>query len=327
MRRSLTRHLMAIAFTLGWTAAVAAEQPARPSSPVETHVLTDGQGRHITYYLSHPATLAPLLLMIQGSGCALVMNGGPGNTYSTLYDFLPLAAEGRFAVMAIEKPFAGVASGGNNDGTARSCSAAFNADFTAESWLAAIQAALADARKKPWVDKTRTLVLGMSEGAVMADLLAGRDSRVTDVISIGGSGTTQLFDMIALDYRQCFDVPVCLADTESKARAIAADPSSATAFAWGHPYKRWSSFFRVDPADELLRSKARVYLAFGTRDASVPPLSGEIIAAKLLATGRDVTVRRVPDAGHDLVRSESSDWDELDHELRAALVWFWARKN
>jgi len=129
--------------------------------------------------------------MIQGSGCNQVMRISPSGSVSTLYNFLPYAAEGKFTVMAVEKPAAGpVASG--SEGTARQCSAAFNADFTADRWLVALQAALADARRLPWVDRRRTLVFGHSEGAVMADLLAGVDQTVTDVVSIGGSGTTQL---------------------------------------------------------------------------------------------------------------------------------------
>lgn len=44
----------------------------------------------------------------------------------------------------------------------------------------------------------------------------------------------------------------------------------------------------------LLRSRARVYMAFGTDDDSTPPLSEEIAVAKLKVAGTDVPVRRVP---------------------------------
>ncbi|HET9471528.1 MAG TPA: hypothetical protein VFO24_10515, partial [Usitatibacter sp.] len=92
--------------------------------------------------------------------------------------------------------------------------------------------------------------------------------------------------------------------------------------AWGHPYKRWSSFFRVDPGDELVRSKARVYIAFGTADESTPALSEEVAIAKLRLAGRDVTVRRVPNAGHSLSDSVRTSFQDMDREFRAALAWF-----
>jgi pimeloyl-ACP methyl ester carboxylesterase len=298
-----------------WSLPAAAQVP---STAFQKKVITDKLGRKVTYYVSHPGGPAPLLLMIQGSGCTPVLaseNGG-----STLYNLGPYADEQRFTVMAVEKPYA--ESKSNGAGTAQGCSSQFNRDFTASSWLEALRASLTDARKLSWVDTRRTLVMGLSEGAVMASMLAARDPAVTDVISIGGSGTTQLYDLVLGAY-DCHDRSACIAEVERQAKAIAAAPESSTQFAWGHPHKRWSSFFKVDPSQELLRSKARVYVLFGTADESVPPASQELIAAKLRSAGRDVVVRRVPDVGHSLLPKNSNDWSELDREMNASLDWFW----
>jgi pimeloyl-ACP methyl ester carboxylesterase len=297
---------------------------AVPGTPLEMRQVKDRLGRIVDYYVNRPAAPAPLLLMIQGSGCNRVIQGSrEGSSYATLFNLLPYAKEGRFTVLAVEKPFSGRVTEGAS-GTANGCSEAFKRDFTAQSWLEAVEAALREARRLPWVDGRRTLVIGHSEGAAIAALLAARDDRVTDVVSLAGSGTGQLFDFIARSYQQCFDRSACLAELETEARAIAAKPDSASDFAWGHPYKRWSSFFRLDPAAELLKSRARLYMAFGTADESVPPLSQEILVAKLLGAGRDVTIRRIPDAGHNLMPVGAADWSLLDKEYRAALDWFWA---
>lgn len=294
-------------------------------TPLERREIRDGLGRNITYYISRPKKAdAPILLMIQGSGCDRVVYERPSGSFSTLFNLLPFAQEGEFTVVAVEKPFSGTASG-QSGGTAVSCSPEFNEDFTAERWLVALRSALNDARKAPWVDSRRTLAFGFSEGAVMADLLAGRDETITDVIAIAGSGTTQLFDFVALAYRRGFDTSVSLSEIERNVQAINANPDSSSEFAWGHPYKRWSSFFRIDPGDELVRSKARVYIAFGTADESVPPLSPELAIAKLRIAGRDVTVRRVPNAGHSLSDSARTNLRDMDREFRAALSWFWQR--
>lgn len=311
---------MVLSISNHWFASPAIGQEASPAFPLATHTVRDKLGRIITYHLSRPARPAPLLLMIQGYGCATVIQGQDGNRYSSLYDLLPLAAEGRFAVMAVEKPEA-IANA--SSGTAQGCTAKFNEDFTAERWLVALRAALEDAGRQTGVDARRTVVFGGSEGAVMASLLAGRDPKITDVIAIGGSGTTQLFDFLAAAYARCFDRSRCIADVEAQVAAIRADPNNTTKLAWGHPYRRWTSFFPIEPGDELVRSKARVYLAFGTSDASTPPLSQEVAVAKLLAAGRDVTVRRVLDADHSLV-GPGEDFSALDREYRKALEWFWA---
>jgi pimeloyl-ACP methyl ester carboxylesterase len=316
--------LLAVALVIAAVQAAPAPGAVTPlaGTPFERHVLTDASGREVTYYISRPrGARAPLLLRIQGSGCSPIISQRAGMTFSSEFNLMQMASEGQFATMVVEKPYAGQASG--ERGTATGCSAEFNADFTAASWLAAIQASLRDARRANWIDPRRTLVMGGSEGAVMATLLAAADPGVTDVIAIGGSGTSQAYDFIVSAYTTCFDVPRCLAQAEQQLRAIAAKPDSATDFAWGHPYKRWASFFRVDPGEALLHSRARTYIAFGTADRAVPALSQEIMVAKLLAAGRDVTVRRVPDAGHGLVIPGAHDDANMDREYRAALAWFW----
>ena len=291
-------------------------------TPFERRHVPDASGRDVTYYMSRPkAAKAPILLMIQGSGCVPVVNQSGGQIYSTVFGMFPFGAEGRFTVIAVEKPHSGQEKG-QAAGSARGCSAAFNEDFTAESWLAALQAALADARREAWVDRTRTLVIGVSEGGVMAALLASHDPLVTDVVSMGGSGTTQLFDFIENAYRHCFDASLCLDDLDKQLAAIRSDPQSSTQLAWGHPYKRWTSFFAVDPSEELLKSKARVYWALGTADESVPPASQEVAIAKLMAAGRDVTARRVPNAAHSLMQPGAHGYEDLDKEMRAVLGWF-----
>jgi len=305
----------------------AAEIPLTPvpGTSFEQHKITDERGREITYYISRPKMPAPLLVMIQGSGCIPIMHLGTDSTYSTLFNFLPFGKAGDFAVLGVEKPYSAEHAEGN-PGSAEACTKQFNDDFNAETWLMALRASITSARRLNFVDRKRTLVFGVSEGAVMAALVAGHDSQVSDVIQIGGSGTTQLFDFFASAYRHCFDISVCLARIEKQEYEIAEDPNSSTKFAWGHPYKRWVSFFRVDPAEELLRSSARFYIAFGTEDQSVSPLSPEVEAAKLMAAGRDVTIRRVPNADHSLMGPGGQDFSGPDKEFRDALAWFWNKR-
>ncbi len=71
-----------------------------------------------------------------------------------------------------------------------------------------------------------------------------------------------------------------------------------------------------------MKSKARVYLAIGTADESVPAISQELVAAKLRVARRDVTVRRIPDGTHSLNPRGARNWDVLDREQRTALDWF-----
>lgn len=289
-------------------------------TPFERRIVADSSGRAITYYMSRPKrATAPVMLMIQGSGCTPVLTVGHGGASSSVFNLAKYAAEGKFTVVAVEKPFAGTSA---QSGPSLGCSDAFNADFTADSWRNALQASLADARRAPWVDSTRTLVFGSSEGAVMSAVLAAADPTITDLIFVSGSGATQLFDFVVQAYSGCFDASACLRDIDRNVAAIQADPTSSTAMAWGHPHKRWTSFFAIDPGELLLKSRARVYIAIGTADDSVPAISQELAAAKLLLARRDVTVRRVIDGTHNLNQRGARDYEALDREQRTALEWF-----
>lgn len=313
------RWFLAAALALLSFAGVATAEPVSGTA-LDKLELRDAAGRTITYYTNHPAKPAPILLMIQGSGCDTFVKGSGQSIYSTMFNLLPYAQAGQFKVVAVEKPFSDPKA---PSGTAERCSPEFRADFTAESWLEALRAVLVEVRKAPDADPRRSVVMGMSEGAVMASLLAGRDPSVTEAIIISGTGTSQLFDFLALAY-QCFDRSACIAQVETLLRAIRADPQSADKFAWGHPHKRWTSFFAVDPGAELLRSKARIYWALGTADTNVPPLSQEVAIARLLVAGRDVTVRRVADGNHGLMQP-GADFSVLDKEYRTALDWALSR--
>lgn len=317
------RLLLACSLSLSGALALAQSGPVEGTS-FESRLIEDAGGRAITYHISRAkAASAPLMLMIQGSGCARVFSKQAGGaSSSSIFNLVQFGAEGRFTVIAVEKPFSDIAPA---PGSTEPCSAAFHADFTADSWARALQAAMLDARKISGVKFTRTLVLGGSEGAVMASMLAAREPAITDVVFISGSGTTQLFDFIAQAYRSCFDVAQCLKNIETTVAAIGKKPHSSLDFAWGHSFQRWTSFFALDPGELLLKSRARVYIALGTADSSVPAVAQEVAVAKLLVAGRDVTVRRVADGDHGLRPAGVLHMHDLDRELRAALGWFWNR--
>ena len=74
--------------------------------------------------------------------------------------------------------------------------------------------------------------------------------------------------------------------------------------------------------EELLRTKARVYIAQGTEDHNVAPLTFEILRVHLLAHGRDVTVDRVIGAGHGFSFPAEPKRDGQSELFGRILGWF-----
>lgn len=287
--------------------------------------LQEGESAPVRYYLSKPAQKAPLVLYIQGSGCVPPFSGlGTANRSSNIYSWIPLAAEKRYAVMAVEKPFQSEQPQQGEPGSAVGCAGDFNRHFSYDTWLATLKQAVRHALARPEVDARRVLVIGMSEGAPMAAGLARELAEVTDVVLIAANGPTQLYDFAANIYRangSDDDKLKLLQELDRTYSAIAADPNSTSKFAWGHSYLRWSSFFAQSTATNLAHSKARVYLASGMQDDSVPILSTEVLYAQLRTQGRDVTFRRIPLAGHELV-PEGRPVPEAQQEYDAFMAWF-----
>lgn len=288
-------------------------------------ILQDKDGPPVRYYLSKPAQKAPLVLHIQGSGCVppFMKLDTPGK-FSTIYSWLPMAQAGRYAVMAVDKPYQSDEPQQGPYGAALGCAGSFNEHYSYEIWLATLRKAVRHALTRPEVDPTRVLVIGVSEGGLMAAGLARALPEVTHVVLVGSSGPTQLYDFAVNIYASQDSDEVKrlrLRELDATFDAIRADPKSTSKYAWGHTYLRWSSFFVQSTLDNLAQSKARVYLVSGMQDKSSPILSTEAMYAQLRVQGRDVTFSRVPMAGHSLV-PEGRPMPEGQKEYDAFMAWF-----
>ena len=330
--RSCLLLVQLLLMTPSWAATpVAQEEQFRFGTfNVARLTLRDGAAAPVRYYLSVPSQPGPLVLYIQGSGCIPPFVGlKTPQRSSTIYSWLPLAGQKRYAVMAVEKPYQSDQRQSGAVGGAVGCAGEFNQHFSYDAWLATLTQAVRHALKRPEVDARRVLVIGISEGAPMAAGLAQALSDVTDVVLIGANGPTQLYDFAANIYRSgdSDDNKLRqLQELDDAFSAISADPANTDKFIWGHTYLRWSSFFAQSTADSLARSKARVYLASGMQDRNVPVLSTEVLYAELRARGRDVTFRRIPFAGHSLVL-EGESIPEAQKEYDAFMAWFERRPS
>src|SRR5262249_17911793 len=132
------------------------------------------------------------------SGCASVFSERDGKVSGGLQNLLLAAAEGRLRVLVVEKP--GVAFGDRpkDPGSALEASAEFKREHTLLRWVEAANAALRATQRLHDVDWTRTLVVGHSEGGIVAAHLAAANPLATHVAVLSSSGPTQLFDLLAL---------------------------------------------------------------------------------------------------------------------------------
>jgi dipeptidyl aminopeptidase/acylaminoacyl peptidase len=200
-------------------------------------------------------------------------------------------------------------------------SAEFNREHTLERWAEANEAALRAARRLPRVDKSRALVVGHSEGGLVACRVA-RDlpGVVTHVSTVAGGGPSQLYDLIALARQGRFfeelspDAEARVQYVLGKWREIEADPTSSEKFFFGFAYRRWATFLASSPIEELGAVRAKIYVAQGTADTAVDPASADALFAHLVSKNKPVTYDRVEGANHSFRikdRPKTDGWQEL----------------
>jgi pimeloyl-ACP methyl ester carboxylesterase len=308
-----------------------------PKLPYQRYTTEDSLGRTITFYLSRmpaeaPDAKLPVVLWIQGSGCQSLFSKRPEGIADGLQALIVKEAKGRARVCAVEKPGVQFLDTPARPGTAEGASTQFLSEHTLPRWTEANVAALRGVWTLGGVDPSRTLVMGHSEGGIVAARVASELAEVTHVASLAGGGPTQLFSLADLDARPRPGDEPGSAEKRRQAvfdewRRIQADPDSITKFWRAHPYRRWSTFLQSSLTAELLKSRARVYLVHGTNDAATGIAAFDLALAELTAQRRDVTAERLEGADHGF-RTDGMPQGSPDGFRAVAsrvLEWFLAR--
>lgn len=304
--------------------------------PFQRYTATDPLGRTVTFYLSVPpkapaADRLPVALFVQGSGCQSLFKKVGDRVGGGLHSLLLQQAKGRVRVLVVEKPGVKYLDDPARPGTADGASEEFLREHTLPRWATANAAAVRAAWTLPGIDPSRTLAVGHSEGGIVAARVAAELPQVTHVASLAGGGPTQLFDLAEIRGRpQPNDKP---GDAARRMQAVydgwagvQRDPDSITAMWMGHPHRRWSSFLADSVIEELLRSKARVYLAQGAADPAVSVQAHDLAVAALRAKGRELTAERIDAADHGFRTPDQPPGDPAGMQavFGRVLAWFLA---
>lgn len=284
----------------------------------------DEFGRRVTFY-SDAHRDRPLALIVQGSGCTPhFRRTAEGRVRSGLPVLLTSAARGRVSVLAVEKPGAIPFAAGPIHGTTEGCPPEFLEEHTLERWVAALRAAIDAALRDGNHPERPLLAIGHSEGAAAVARLARLDARVSHVAMLSGNGPSPLDDLIASARRRAANAELAAEAAmriETQAAAIFADPDSIERLAWGHPFRRWSSFLRGSTLVDLRGSTAEIHLAHGSADAVVPLDGFEALVAGLAESGHRARTLRVAGGDHSLNAPGQVSPAGLLATLAAVVTW------
>jgi len=175
------------------------------------------------------------------------------------------------------------ASGGTYKG-------ATSADFAED-----IRSGLAYLRTRPEIRADRLGVLGHSEGAIIAPMVADKEPALRAIVLLAGiaePGRSALHFQMKNGYEH--DTKLTPAQREAQ---IAAIPARIDAMAAADPWMKF--FFEYNPAATMRRVKTPVLILTGSRDQqAVPEQLPKIEAAFKEGGNKDVTARILPDLNH-----------------------------
>jgi hypothetical protein len=190
-----------------------------------------------------------------------------------------------------------------------------NAKFTSFDKADDVRAEIAWLRTQTGIDPKRIMLVGYSEGGLIAPMVASKDPAIAAVITLAGPGVPgmevaryQVEQPILKDPK----IPVA-----SREQELAKQFAEALKDLSAHE----SSYLSIDPRPYDSQVRCPALIIQGGADVTVPVRSAERIAAAMRAGGNsDVSVRIFPGVSHSLLPDPgglSSGWATLPAFLTA----------
>lgn len=277
---------LAIFGALGGCASFAPQSDEMKHDTLRPRPFTFNDGGQTPYYsftFGAPSVDGALVFFVSGSGCASVKGRFPGY-------FDPIRHQLDARVFVLQKRGVEENSNGNTCPRAFIRTDYFDQTVADQTEFIHYQLAMQSATPKAIV------LMGASEGAIVAAKIASVNARITHLALIGGGGSTvrEYLQLLSRKSRR-------LRAPKEKFAAIAADPDNITKSAWGHSYKYWSSLLDVNIGDLLLSLDIPIMMAMGEQDKNVPIETAYALEQRFAERNKqNFRLYAFPDADHHL---------------------------
>jgi len=250
------------------------------------------QGKAIYYAFDlsgNKSKIDTLIFFISGSGCSSVKNRFPNY-------FFPLNGIPA-TVYILQKR--GIIDGQSSE----NCSADFFETDFFDQTLNDQQEFILEKIAETNSTYKNIVIIGASEGSIVASKIAENNSDITHLGLIGSGGASLRTDLEILSKKQL----LFFFTIKWNLKAVANDPDSLTKKAWGHSHKYWSSILDVDLREILPKLDIPIIIAMGEKDKSVPVESLEELRKIFREQGKkNLFINIYPKANHKLFDKTNS---------------------
>jgi len=195
------------------------------------------------------------------------------------------------------------------------CGRSFDLLNLPEQWVSDyvefVRATLSRERQRP----DNVVLVGVSEGGMVAVKVAAKLSEVTHIALIGDGGYPMRRILETLYRKHALPCNV-----EEGWKRIVADPDSLEKRWCGSPYRYWSAVMDIDPVPDFLKLEIPIFVGIGERDQNVPLESIRYLESRFKMAGKkNLTVKVYPGANHFLRARGKNDRILFFRELSSLL--------
>ncbi|HHQ4757757.1 TPA: alpha/beta hydrolase family protein [Aeromonas hydrophila] len=281
-----------------------------------TRTASRGDGSPISYYLvQHSDKSDTLLLILQGSDCNSVLK-----IESILTEYKNVWPEADF--LLIEKYGINRKLKYSSDPARKDCPAQYLEKDNPAQRVADIKTVLDIVRKDGQYKKL--ILLGGSEGAVIANLVTADVDYIDATIAFNGGGRWFIDDVshgIAVKHKN----PAAARKEIDGFKGFSEHVLNSKPFELevsGHGYYWWQQMLSIDQLDTLKKVKSPLLIIQGGRDTSVSPQKTDEMMQRLKELGKNnIEYRRYEALDHGL---KNSDGESLRKEV-VSDIYVWLR--
>ena len=234
----------------------------------------------------------PVILLLKGSGADSVFAYKEDKIYKPFLFKELLKHNKEWHIVCVEKR--GVQLGDHvNASGFKNCSQEFIKYYTKENRVSDINIVINYLHDHDISNQKELIIIGHSEGSMIAPSVAVINSKVTHIALFGFSATHGLLDFLISqriqlesnkidekEFHENYDWLVSTFKDVYQNR----EPGREL---FGHTHKRWLSFSFEKSLDDLLRVEAPIFLGIGSSDRSAPPLGSDIVIEEFIKAGKD----------------------------------------
>ena len=182
--------------------------------------------------------------------------------------------------------------------------------------------------KKLKIKNKEVIVIGYSESGQVVPKLATKNKRITKIVSIVGGGLNQFYDFIITERLKAEKGKITNEQAQNnidslylKFKEIYDNPDATDKFWLGHTYKRWNSFSKDIPLENMLKLDIPVLIIASGKDENSPILGLDYIKLEFTRKGkRNLTYKVYPNCDH-WFNDQKMKANKMDEMIDYVIKW------